>query len=199
MRLKAWLAVTVWVCGSGLGGATVKAQMAAGAGAAVGAAMDPAKAEDAMLSNLEEEMTAVVKAMPADKFNFSPSAAAFTPAQGAKFDGVRTFAGQVTHVISANYYFYSLISGTKPDVDMKSIGAMTTKDQIVPALAASFAFAHKAVATITPANVFLTIKGADGMNTRATVASFGVAHGFDHYGQMVEYLRMNGVVPPGSK
>jgi hypothetical protein len=31
------------------------------------------------------------------------------------------------------------------------------------------------------------------------VATFGVAHGFDHYGQMVEYLRMNGIVPPASR
>ena len=90
-----------------------------------------------------------------------------------------------------------MISGTKPDVDVKSIGTLTTKDQIVSALATSFAYAHKAVATITPANAFETIKGADGMNTRATLASFGVAHGYDHYGQMVEYLRMNRVVPPG--
>ena len=37
------------------------------------------------------------------------------------------------------------------------------------------------------------------LHTRATVAAFAKAHGFDHYGQMVEYLRMNGVVPPGSK
>jgi uncharacterized damage-inducible protein DinB len=36
------------------------------------------------------------------------------------------------------------------------------------------------------------------MNTRATLAAFGVAHGFDHYGQIVEYLRMNGIVPPAS-
>jgi uncharacterized damage-inducible protein DinB len=59
-------------------------------------------------------------------------------------------------------------------------------------------FAHKALATITPENAFVTIKGADGMQTRATVAAFGVAHGYDHYGQIVEYLRMNGIVPPAS-
>jgi uncharacterized damage-inducible protein DinB len=55
------------------------------------------------------------------------------------------------------------------------------------------------VATITAANAFVTIKGVDGMQTRASIAAFGVAHGYDHYGQMVEYLRMNGLVPPGSK
>jgi uncharacterized damage-inducible protein DinB len=69
----------------------------------------------------------------------------------------------------------------------------------VAALEKSFVFAHKAIATITAENAFLAIKPVDGQNTRATLAAFGVAHGFDHYGQMVEYLRMNGMVPPGSK
>ncbi len=195
MQVRIWLAAGVLACCSGLG----VAQMPMGtAGAAVGSPMNPAQAEDALLNMFEGEMTGVVKAMPADKFNFAPSGNTFRSAE-AKFTGVRTFAQEVTHVIGANYYFYSAISGTKPDVDMKKLSAMTSKDEIVSALAASFAFAHQAIATITPENAFLTIKGADGMNTRATLASFGVAHGYDHYGQMVEYLRMNGVLPPGSK
>jgi hypothetical protein len=84
-------------------------------------------------------------------------------------------------------------------VDMEKIGKLTKKDETIAALAGSFAFAHKAIATITAANAFEPIKGVDGIHTRATVAAFGVAHGYDHYGQMVEYLRMNGIVPPGSK
>ena len=197
MQVLLWLTVGAMACCCGMGGA----QMAMGTAqtSPTGAAMSPAAAEDAMLSAFEDELTGVVKAMPAEKYSFAPSATTFAPTQEARFTGVRTFAQEATHLISANYYFYGVVGGTKPDVDMKAIGAMTTKDQIVPALAASFAFAHKAVATITPENAFLTIKGADGMNTRATLASFGVAHGFDHYGQMVEYLRMNGVLPPGSK
>lgn len=151
-----------------------------------------------MLTAFETELMGVVKAMPADKYSFAPSAATFAPSQDAHFTGVRTFAQEATHLISANYYFYGVVSGIKPDVEMKALGAMTTKEQIVPAMQASFAFAHRAVATITPENAFLTIKGADGINTRATLASFGVAHGYDHYGQMVEYLRMNGIVPPAS-
>ncbi len=99
----------------------------------------------------------------------------------------------------ANYYFYSTLSGLKPDMDRKQIAMLTKKEDAVAALAASFAFAHRAIATITLENAFETIKGADGMHTRATLAAFGVAHGYDHYGQMVEYLRMNGIVPPGSK
>jgi len=178
---------------------TVQAQMgAAAARPAVGTATDPAKEIDGMLSLFEEQCMGVAKAMPAEKYGFAPTAATFAAGQGAQFDTVRTFAAQIQHLTQANFYFYSLVSGVKPDVDMKAIGAMTKKDDLVAALANSFAFAHKAIATITPANAFLVIKGADGMNTRTTLATFGVAHGFDHYGQMVEYLRMNGIVPPAS-
>ncbi len=163
------------------------------------AATTPAKALDDLLSLYENDAMGVVKTMPADKYNFAPSAAIFVPGQGARFATVRTFVQQVTHVAEANYYFYSAVSGVKPDVDTKALGAITNKDQAVEALAASFRFAHRAIATITPENAFLPIKPVDGQGTRATLAAFGVAHGYDHYGQMVEYLRMNGLVPPGSK
>jgi uncharacterized damage-inducible protein DinB len=159
----------------------------------------PAKALDDLLSLFEHEALGVAMAMPADKYNFAPSAGMFAPGQTVKYEGVRTFAQEVTHVAEANYYFYSAVSGLKPDVDTTKIGSLTSKQDAVAALAGSLAFAHKAIATITAANAFEPIKGADGMRTRATLAAFGVAHGYDHYGQMVEYLRMNGIVPPGSK
>ncbi len=162
----------------------------------VGSAVTPAKALDDMLSLYEGEVMGVAKEMPADKYSFAPSAATVP---GGRFDGVRTFAQEATHVTDANYYFYSQVSGMKPDVDIKAINALTKKEDIVAALEKSFVFAHKAIATITAENAFLAIKPVDGQNTRATLAAFGVAHGFDHYGQMVEYLRMNGMVPPGSK
>ena len=159
---------------------------------------DPAKAYDALLGAFEAQMMGVAKAMPADKYNFTPSGATFAPGQGAKFDGVRSFGGQAKHIAQANYYFYSAVSGSKPDVDVQGIGNLKTKDEIVAALATSFAFAHKAVLTLTPANELDSVE-ADGTQTRATAVAFGIAHGFDHYGQMVEYLRMSGIVPPGSK
>ncbi len=200
MRLLARSAALLFACVVAYTPGHVSAQMENGAqSAAVGSPMDPAKALDSMLGLFQREVTGVVNAMPAEKFSFAPAAGDFTSAVTPKYDGVRTFAQEITHVIQANYFFYGAVSGLKPDVDVKAIGSMTSKDQIVPALEASFAFAHRAVATITPANAFVTIKGADGMQTRATLAAFAVAHGFDHYGQMVEYLRMNGIVPPGSK
>ena len=164
--------------------------------AQAGTQVSPAKTYDEMLSGFEEECTGVAKAMPADKYTFSPASLNIP---GAKFTGVRTFASEVTHLISANYYFYGAVGGMKPTVDMKAIGAMTSKDDILKALAASFTFAHQAIATLTPANAFDAIKPIDGITSRGALAAFGVAHGNDHYGQMVEYLRMNGILPPGSK
>jgi hypothetical protein len=168
-------------------------------GPAPGAIATPAEAFDSQLSGIEGEMMSAVKAMPADKFDFAPSQAIFVPGQTTEFATVRTFAQQATHVAEANYFFYNIVSGVKPDVDPRAILKLTKKDDVVAALAGSFAFAHKAIATLTPANAFEVIKSPEpGFQTRATLASFGVSHAFDHYGQMVEYLRMNGIVPPAS-
>jgi len=175
------------------------AQTSGGAAPAPGTIVTPASALDAQLTIIETEMMGAVKAMPADKFGFAPSAAIFAPAQKTEYATVRTFAQEVTHVAQANYFFYGAVSGLKPDADVKALANLTAKDDAVAALAASFAFAHKAVATLTPANAFEVLKsGLPGVQTRSTLASFGVAHAFDHYGQMVEYLRMNGIVPPAS-
>ena len=164
-----------------------------------GTQMSPVQAQDELLNLFENEFMGVAQAMPADRYGFAPAAATFAAAQGAKYDGVRTFAQQISHVTVANYYFASKILGEKMPVDPKSIQSLTTKAELLKAAADSFAYAHKALATITPENAYVAIDGVDGLHTRSVVASFISAHGYDHYGQMVEYLRMNGIVPPGSK
>jgi len=188
-------------CALGMG-VLATAQMGGGGAAqapAVGSTATPAAAFDSQLTLIESEMMGAVKAMPADKFGFAPSAAVFVPGQKTEFATVRTFAQQATHVAEANYFFYGIVSGLKPDVDVRGIEKLTSKDDVVAALAGSFAFGHKAIATLTAANAFEVIKSPEpGFQTRATLASFGIAHAFDHYGQMVEYLRMNGIVPPAS-
>ena len=170
-----------------------------GTKAAVGSQMSPVQAQEELLNLFEHEFMGVAQAMPADKYGFAPTAATFTPAQGAKYDGVRTFAQEISHVTTANYFFASKILGEKMPVDPKRIQGLTTKEELLKAAADSFAYAHKALATITAENAYTTIDGVDGLHTRSVVASFISAHRYDHYGQMVEYLRMNGVVPPGSK
>ena len=166
---------------------------------AAGTIVTPSQALDSELSLIEREMMGAVKAMPADKFSFAPSPAIFVPSQQTEFEGVRTFAQQATHVAQANYFFYSALSGLKIDANVRDMGKLTSKEDVVAALAGSFAFAHKAIATLTPANAFEVVTIPEpGLQTRASLAAFGIAHANDHYGQMVEYLRMNGIVPPAS-
>lgn len=167
--------------------------------AETGKAMAPAKALDQMLSQFEVELTNVAEAMPADKYSFAPTPAAFASGSPAKYATVRNFSQQMTHLIGANYYFYGAVSGAPMPAAAKAASALKSKEEILGALKQSFAFAHAQIATVTPENAFLGIEGADGIHTRATLASFAVAHGFDHYGQLIEYLRMSGIVPPGSK
>ena len=196
MRLR-YLCATVILSGCTLAGS---AQMGStSAKVAAGTQISPVQAQDELLNLFEQEFMGVAKAMPADKYGFAPAAANFAPGQGEKYQGVRTFAQEISHVTLANYYFASTILGEKPPVDRKAINAMSSKDELLKAAADSFAYAHKAVASITPENAFVAIDGVDGLHTRAVIASFISAHGYDHYGQMVEYLRMNGVIPPGSK
>ena len=167
---------------------------------AAGSIATPAAAFDSQLALIEKSMMGAVKAMPAEKFSFAPSQALFAPDQKTEFAKVRTFAQQATHVAEANYFFYNIVSGLKPDVDVKNIEKLTSKDDVVAALAGSFTFAHKAIATLTAANAFEVIKSPEpGFQTRGTLASFGISHCWDHYGQMVVYLRMNGIVPPASQ
>ena len=160
------------------------------------AMVSPAKSFDASLSGFESEMMGLAKAMPAEKYSFVPTAELFKNGSGTDFKTVKSFGDMVKHVAQANYSYAAGLSGMKPPVDVKAIGSLKTKDEIVAALAGSFEFAHKAVGTLTPGNAFEGVRDDD---TRASLAGGLVAHGFDHYGQLVEYLRMNGIIPPASR
>ncbi len=174
---------------------TANAQMEATPKIAAGTMVAPSKSFDDALSNLEKELVPLAKAMPADKYDFAPSAAIFVPGQKTEYAGVRTFGAMVLHIAEANYYYASALSGTNPDVDTQALETLKGKEKIVAALEASFAFTHKAFGTLTPANAFESVRGT---GTRASLAGGVIAHGFDHYGQLCEYLRMNGMVPPAS-
>ena len=174
--------------------AAVQAQMTSG-GPALGSQVAPSKSAEALLMIFEGECMGVAKAMPAEKYGFSPASLNIP---GSKFDGVRTFGEQVKHLAEANFYFASVVAGGKQEMDENTIAAMKTKDEMVGALASSFAALHKANATLTVQNSFEVVDFEGQKATRSMAAAFAVAHGFDHYGQMVEYLRMNGLTPPAS-
>lgn len=171
--------------------AVTLAQAAKPATPAIGTQVSPSATYDKLLSGMEKEFVDAAEAMPEDKFNFAP------PTTYGEFKGVRTFAGEVKHVAQANYYFFAGANVTDAEGKAKSdaIEKLTGKAEIVQALKDSFAQAHTFVAGITPQNAFeMTAHG-----TRGGMAAFGIAHFMDHYGQMVEYLRMNGIVPPASR
>jgi hypothetical protein len=173
---------------------------AAPASSAAPTMVAPADAYNGFLNLIESEVVSAADAMPADKYNFAPSKASFAPGMTTEFDGVRTFGAQVAHLAMANYSFTEGW-GAKPAIDPKTISAMTSKADLVKALKDSFANLHASIAMITPENAFVSLgKGFGHMQpTRATMASFAIAHDLDHYGQMVVYLRMNGIVPPASR
>jgi hypothetical protein len=153
---------------------------------------------DKQLKSTEREVVSLVEAMPADKFGFAPKAGAF--------DGVRTFALEAKHIAFVIDEVSAAMLGEKnpstTDAQENGPDNITGKDDVVKYLKDAFAYAHKAMATLTNAN--LMQETADPFNpkgTRARVDSASIIfwHTMDHYGQMVEYARMNGVVPPASR
>jgi hypothetical protein len=152
---------------------------------------------DREITAIEKLITEAAQAMPEDKFNFSPES---LNVPGSDYKGVRTFAVQVKHVASSNYFIWSPLTGDKVPESIKDGNGpetLKTKADILKFLQDSFALGHKAASTLTPENILQAPEHSK--SSRLHLAEFGVAHAYDHYGQMVEYLRMNGIVPPASR
>jgi len=152
---------------------------------------------DRLVTNVEKEVVEAAEAMPEEKFNFSPESLNIP---GSDYKGVRSFAGQVKHIAASNYYIWAPLTGDKlPEGQKDGNGPenLKSKAEILRFLKDSFALGHRAAATLTTENM-LQSPGTS-KSSRLRLANFGVAHAFDHYGQMVEYLRMNGIVPPATR
>jgi len=183
MKKKQWVLVSIalWMAA-----ATAWAQM--------GEAPTVAKVLSQSVSGVEGEIVPAAEAMPEDKFNFAPS--------NGEFKGVRTFGQQIKHVAAVNFLVGASLLGEKPR-EGGEIGpdSIKTKAEIVNYLKESFAYVHKAIDLTTDKNVLESVKSpfGEGTFTRLRLATIIVGHCFDHYGQMVEYLRMNGIIPPASR
>src|SRR6516165_608720 len=179
---------------------TAKSSPAAGASASPSTPPTIASAIDREISIIEKEVVEAAEAMPEDKFDFSPDKLKLA---GSDYKGVRTFGEQVKHIAAANYLIWSPITGEKPPDnvnDGKGPDNMKAKADIIKFVKDSFALGHKSVATLNSSNLVEPIKSSSGRpTTRLFLATFAPAHCFDHYGQLVEYLRMNGIVPPASR
>ena len=111
---------------------------------------------------------------------------------------VRSMGQLFGHVANANFMICGMVSGQKGTMgDIEK--TKTTKADLRAALEASFKFCDDAFASITDANANETVKFfLPGTHTRLGVLAFNNAHQFEHYGNIVTYMRMKGMVPPSS-
>jgi hypothetical protein len=154
------------------------------------------QALDYWITNTENEVVPAAGAMPEAKYSFAPTAGEFT--------GVRTFAEQIKHLAANNYRMAAYILDQTPTPEQGSETGPDTvqsKAQIMGYLKGSFVALHRAMAAIDEANMLEPMAAAPSprQRTRLQLAVDAVAHSSNHYGQMVEYLRMNGIIPPASR
>jgi uncharacterized damage-inducible protein DinB len=146
----------------------------------------------------EKLIVSTADAMPADKYGFAPT--------DGEFKGVRTFGQQVKHLAAANHILAAAALGEEPPAgagDEMGPETVRTKPEILDYLNGSFEHLARAIDAIGDKNATVKsspispLKGTEATRLALTVEA--MIHAFDHYGQMVEYLRMNGIVPPASR
>lgn len=147
---------------------------------------------------IEKAILSAVDAMPADKFGFAPT--------DGEFKGVRTFGQMVKHFSATNHILAAAALGEEPPADAGDEGGperVRTKAEILTYLKGSFVHLDKAIEAIGEANIPVNASPISPLKrdevTRSALIAESLLHACDHYGQMVEYLRMNGVVPPASR
>ena len=126
----------------------------------------------------------LVEAMPEDKWDFKP-----TPA-------VRSFREVVVHLIGENYLFFGRVAGENlgnPAQNLK------TRDELVKALHESYAYGAKVWADLTEEKALQMVEGRGGQKVQRWSATLlAIQDNMNHYGNLVVYLRLNGLVPPRS-
>jgi len=151
---------------------------------------------ESQLRGIESEIVPLVEAMPASKINFAPT-------QG-EFKGVRTFADQAKHVAAVLYIVSAAAKGEKPGVDTggeNGPASIQKQADVVKYLKDAFAYARGVAKGITAESYAQNVPSpfGSGQMARGAAMTIAISHSFDHYGQMVVYERMNGIVPPASR
>jgi hypothetical protein len=148
---------------------------------------------DFWVTNTEQLVVPAAEAMPEAKYSFAPS--------NGEFSGVRTFAEQVKHLAAANYQLAAATLGEEPPAGTDhetAPDALKTKLQVMDYLKGSFTTLHRAAAVLNEKNMDDPIP-TKGNRTRLLMLIDALIHSSNHYGQIVEYLRMNNIVPPASR
>ncbi len=163
----------------------------------------PGKAFTRFFDYQEYEFRSAAEAMPEEKWNYRPAPGMFKD-QKPEFGPaeVRTFAEQVKHVACANFAFAAELDGTKPPdaCDKGGPNPAKTRVELLNYLRDSFAALKESLAAITAKDMYDPIEGQYAApNTRLGLGVVCIWHVADHYGQVVIYLRENGIVPPASR
>jgi len=136
----------------------------------------------------KRNMLGSAKVMPQEKYGFKP------------VDTVRTFGQLLAHVAGANYVFCAAARGEKsPHAEEEFEKSATTPAAIAKALQDSVAYCDAAYTALTDATASAIVGGAfGGKDSRAGILMGNTGHNNEHYGNIVTYLRINGLVPPSS-
>ncbi len=151
---------------------------------------------DFLVSYQEQRIMDIAEVMPEQKYSFAPT-------QG-EFKGVLTFGRQLVHLAADNYILAAAILGEEPHVDVgvneSGSTSVKTKAEIMAYLKGSFESMKRAAAAIDDKNAIVPSPKIsllpNGTATRMGIAIEDCTHTWNHYGQLIEYLRMNGIVPP---
>lgn len=156
------------------------------------------QAMQVFLKSVRTQIVSAADAMPAVKYGFAPT--------DGEFQGVRSFGQQVKHLAATNHILAAAALGEESPADAgDEAGPETvrTKGEILDYLNRSFEHLGKAIDAIDEKNQTVNSSPISplkkGETTRQALTVEALIHAFNHYGQMVEYLRMNGVVPPASR
>ncbi|HZS29122.1 MAG TPA: DinB family protein [Candidatus Angelobacter sp.] len=158
-----------------------------------------AAAIDQEISNAENSFVVAAEAMPEEKFGATPESLNIS---GSEFKGVRTFSAQVRHVAADNFAIWAPLTGKPEPAGINAPGGppeMKSRSEVIKFLKDSFAYSHEAVKNLTSENELELVEFRGNKVTRISLVILALTHINDHYGQIVEYLRMNGIVPPASR
>ena len=141
-------------------------------------------------SNAKRDIVESADQMPDANFAYKP------------VDTVRTFGQILAHVADSNYYYCARAKGeTAPSPDGKFEKELTAKADIVKALRESVAYCDAVYSSLTEASAaqMVTPPGARSAIPRAQPLLSNIGHNVEHYGNLVTYFRMKGLVPPSTK
>jgi uncharacterized damage-inducible protein DinB len=147
-------------------------------------------------NKIESDILSSAQAMPEDKFNFTPESLNI---RNSDFKGVRTFGGQIMHLATDNILIWSAITGAQVRTDIEDVNGpknIQSKKDVIDYLKSSFAIGRSAISTLTTQNAMVPIEFRGRQLSKLDLAFYALTHANEHYGQMVVYLRMCGIVPP---